>query len=152
MINKLSSIEITSFCKLAGRNSEIWSEAIGSELTSANGNKNLLDIQKSVSGDVEQVTVGNTKVSETFSINNLQTHFRSITVERRLYLRLFKPEQFTIILEEEKQKKELEKKQRAQVERVRKQEELFIKKLNIHLNQDFLSSEEFYKKHLYLSF
>ena len=148
MINKLSSIEITSFCKLAGRNSEIWSEAIGSELTSANGNKNLLDIQKSVSGDVEQVTVGNTKVSETFSINNLQTHFRSITVERRLYLRLFKPEQFTIILEEEKQKKELEKKQRAQVERVRKQEELFIKKLNIHLNQDFLSSEEFYKKHL----
>ena len=131
MINKLSSIEITSFCKLAGRNSEIWSEAIGSELTSANGNKNLLDIQKSVSGDVEQVTVGNTKVSETFSINNLQTHFRSITVERRLYLRLFKPEQFAIILDEEKQKKELQKKQRAQIERVRKQEELFIKKLNM---------------------
>ena len=148
MTKKTFFVRITTFCKLAGRNFEIWSAAIGSELTSADGNRELLSLQKTASGEIDQVTVGNKKVKEILSINNLQTKFRSIGLERRLYLRVFKPDEFAITLRKEAQKKALRDKQKAEIEFVRKQEEASIKKLNVCLIEDFLSSEDYYNTYL----
>jgi len=148
MAQKTFFVQITTFCKHAGRNSEIWSDAIGSELTSADGNRELLSLQTTDSGGIDQVTVGNKTVKETLTINNLQTKFRSIGLQRRVYLRVFKPDEFAIELRSEAQKRALREKQKAEIEFVRKQEEASIKKLNACLIEDFLSSNDYYNTYL----
>ena len=94
-------LQVTDFCKKARRIYEIWSAAVGSNLTSTDEQKTILKVIKSNSGDVEGLSVGTPSQNEIITINNIQTRFRSITITKRLNLQIFKPKQFTEIIREE---------------------------------------------------
>ena len=141
-------LQVTDFCKKARRIYEIWSAAVGSNLTSTDEQKTILKVIKSNSGDVEGLSVGTPSQNEIITINNIQTRFRSITITKRLNLQIFKPKQFQEIIREEELKRKNDEQKLQEREKQQKKEEVYIKKLNNHLIQDFLSSESYYNKHL----
>jgi len=148
MENNESIVQITEFCKKVGRNYDLWLGAIGADLTDSNGRKTLLNVSRSSSGEVASVSVGLKNKSEEFSVNNLQTRFRSIVISRDLYLRLFQPEKYEEIIKGEEKKWKLEEAKIKETERLRKKEEVPLRKLDEHLNRNFLSSASYYKKYL----
>ena len=91
MTERSPNIELTTFCKNFGRDQKVWSDAIGSEVTSADGRFKILKIMQSSTGTVEGVWISSLSGDDYFTINNLQAKFRSITLTEKLYLKLFKP-------------------------------------------------------------
>ena len=98
----------------------MWSDAIGSEVTSADGRFKILKIMQSNIGTVEGVWISSLSGNEYFTINNLQAKFRSITFTVKLYLKLFKPKEYKKIIEEEIKKKQEEESVRIREEERRK--------------------------------
>ena len=153
MTERSPNIELTTFCKNFGRDQKVWSDAIGSEVTSADGRFKILKIMQSSTGTVEGVWISSLSGDEYFTINNLQAKFRSITLTERLYLKLFKPEEYKKIIQEEIKKRQEEERVRIREEERRRREEIHLNKINEQFKSNFFTSEKYYNENLsnYLS-
>ena len=148
MSEKLQTLDITEFCKKASNSAEVWQDTVGATLRYSGGISTISKIKSSENNLVEAVVLNGNVQTEKVTINNLQSQFRSITIKHRLFIKLFKPEQFSKMLVEEKKKKEIEDKYKLERKIQKEKEAPFIKELNGYLIKDFLSAEEQYALNL----
>ena len=143
------SVATTDFCKMAGRDHQIWQEIYNCELVGTGTRCTILTVSISKNGDANEITLKTQQQLEQIKLNNLQTRFRSILIPEEIHLKRFQVRKYEKLLRDKTELETLENERIAKL-KVEKEIELpLFKKLNKALLEDFLNSEEFYTKNLF---
>lgn len=144
----MKTIEITELCKRIGRSEDEWSALIGCKINNASGSFKIVSLNVDANERISSICFKSKNHTESISINNLQTQFRSINLSETIFNKIYFPEKYRLARDAEIKRKK-EKAEEAEKRRAHEQEQRnYLHILNAEFQNDYLNAEKFYATNL----
>lgn len=144
----MNTIEISELCRRIGRSEDEWSELIGCRINNSSGSFKIVRLNVEANKQVNSISFKTKNHTESITINNLQSQFRSINVPEIIFNKIYFPEKYRLARDAEIKQTE-EKEKQFQKRRAQEQEQRqFLHILNAEFQNNYLDAEKFYATNL----